>query len=698
MDNFQEATQPAKNLSHISLRLQKPMSGQDFSENFDQLPGEFTQWAAPRIVSVAKDPIDVLPSELFTFCIQWALPTPDQGYTAVLLQLTAVSSRWQQSIISNPALWTQITINAYDEDSLAMVATSLHLSRESMISLTVCPPMWDEWKPAFSLIASHSRRLRQITLIAAAFSDEFRNLSTIREGYLYCVALKEVLDLVGDLQSITSVDLGTPYHLPVYVPAVTPLGLPTLSPQDFRFPSTLRYMRRWTLQLPLLGTTNLPIYTLRELHTEEPMDSLSSILSNLWQVERLCVTDRDWGFLYVNIPTWTHKVPHPRYDLPNLTIFMYNQPLSDTLISLLPQVATNLRKLALRIPYGMVGFLINALERMSRLEELTLMMSTVKWTRDDTPAVHLRELKPVGTLRSLSLRNHDRPMSLEREDAASVCIDGCGELVSTLVELYPNITEGHIRLGHIMNWIQILPLLQKLNHLRRLSIDGSTRLMNAEGEANLPALEELRVEGDDVLPSIICPNILRLVYDGKSFRQLERFCQRCPALRSLTSSECFVYDHHLNSSSFSHLTNLKVTLWEKGNISEPQQMYLTSLPSLTKISLSGFEQVFCQATFLCLMLLYQPEDCPRLQELEFDSYLEWDCLFLMLEARNLSRNSSLSRISRITMPLIPYHFRSPLASLLRGESVIRPSNEDLSIAATRQVLFDATMCVFTSPQ
>jgi hypothetical protein len=251
-----------------------------------------------------------------------------------------------------------------------------------------------------------------------------------------------------------------------------------------------------------------------------------------------------------------------------------------------------------------------------------------------------------------------------------------------------------------MNWAQVLPLLQSLKHLRYLSIDGSSRLLKAEGEVNLPTLEELRVEGDDILPSIICPNILRLVHDGKSFRQLERFCRRCPALRSLTSSECFVYDHQLNrlaSNPFPHLINLKVTLLEGDYMSEPQQIYLTSLPLLTRISLSGFDGVFGQATLLCLMLLYQPESCPRLQELEFEGYPEWDSLFLMLETRNLSRNSSLSRISRITMMLIPYHLRSPLASLLRGESVIRPSNEDLSIAATRQVLFDATMWVLPSP-
>jgi hypothetical protein len=94
-------------------------------------------------------------------------------------------------------------------------------------------------------------------------------------------------------------------------------------------------------------------------------------------------------------------------------------------------------------------------------------------------------------------------------------------------------------------------------------------------------------------------------------------------------------------------------------------------------------------------LLFEPELCPMLQELRFEGYPEWDCLFLMLEARNFSRDSSIARISTLTVSHIPNHLRSPLVCLLRGEFTSRPSNQELSLEATREIVLDENMYVTT---
>lgn len=117
------------------------------------------------------------------------------------------------------------------------------------------------------------------------------------------MALNRVFGLLGDLPSITSLDLGSPRALPLYLPAVPPRGLPVLDPHYFLLPSNLQYMRHWTLKLPILTAGDSPlVYNLRERHTEEPIDNLSTLFPSL-QVENLIFTDRDWAFLYGDIDT-----------------------------------------------------------------------------------------------------------------------------------------------------------------------------------------------------------------------------------------------------------------------------------------------------------------------------------------------------------------------------------------------------------
>jgi len=145
----------------------------------------------------------------------------------------------------------------------------------------------------------------------------------------------------------------------------------------------------------------------------------------------------------------------------------------------------------------------------------------------------------------------------------------------------------------------------------------------------------------------------------------------------------------VDRDSFADVHTIKLILWEPDY---RLMVYLGSCTSLKKISLSGF-RIFRHIISLCLIILYHPEICPTMQELEFDGYPEWDCLFLMLEARNLSQRCGVYRIAKITLALIPHHLRAPLASLLGGEPTTRPSNEELSIEGTREILFDNKMRV-----
>jgi hypothetical protein len=159
-----------------------------------------------------NDPVEISPSELFTGCIELALP--EAGYTSALLQLTMVSTQWNKSLLSTSSLWASITFNRRDEDSLAMIAVSLYLSQNAMISLTVCLPLLEGWKQACDGIVSRSHRIRGITLIGTPLAEEFHNQSPTWEGRICCLALASIIDSIGSPPSIVSIDLGTSYLYP----------------------------------------------------------------------------------------------------------------------------------------------------------------------------------------------------------------------------------------------------------------------------------------------------------------------------------------------------------------------------------------------------------------------------------------------------------------------------------------------------
>lgn len=99
-------------------------------------------------------------------------------------------------------------------------------------------------------------------------------------------------------------------------------------------------------------------------------------------------------------------------------------------------------------------------------------------------------------------------------------------------------------------------------------------------------------------------------------------------------------------------------------------------------------------TMLCFALLHQPEQCPALDEVKFRGWPpDWDALFLMLEKRNFLENSGVSNICRIVLPFIPGELRAPLASLLGGQHIERPSNEELLLGGSQDLIVDETVSV-----
>lgn len=636
------------------------------------------------------DPLSVLPFEIFTACIKLALPLPERGYTATLLQLTLVSKQWNQTLVYTPTLWSTITVNSCDEDSHATITTSLNLSGDTLISLTICPPIGSDWEQLCGIIIPFTHRIQHITFIADTYSEAIWHPQSDR--VIYIDALATVLKSFKNLPSIVSINLGTSFSLPIPTKCRDGAPVPQLLP--IWLPQSTVYTRNWKFAPSSL--VHIPDYlpNLRELHIDEGIDTLGPILDTFYQMERLYFLQPHTNPHEEDLPKPIWKAITSSYIFPNLTCLQYAQPFSQTILNILSKVAEKLTEVHLRVPYDVVPFLTSTLQAMLQLRTLTLVMTTEGLPRFNWIQSVLNESQ-INSLRSFSLYHETEQYSKFWKEPSTTHILRVDELVSHLVTLYPKVTRANIDFGCALKWPKVVQLLQSMREIRFLNLNESESSLYEK--YNLPFLEELHTRGDNILPMLTAPNLLRLEYGGSSITPLVDFCRNSKQLEAIRTSNCFFYDGREFSkleperSPFSLIRDLQIQEDTPMFIHQSATLFLELFPTLTRLSLGGSDFNPGLATFLCLSLLYKPEACPKLEEIVLKGYPEWDVLFLMLEARNLLTGSQWSRISRITLSVIPNHLRSPLTSLLRGEFTARPSNEELSFEGTREIMFDETM-------
>ena len=103
------------------------------------------------------DPLEVLPNEIWTMCMEMAIDGQTNGPLGYLL----VSTAWQRLLADTPSLWTQIYIQN-TEDEMARISTFLHLSNMSSLYvdiMTVLPTT-----DTMQLISANISRVREISI------------------------------------------------------------------------------------------------------------------------------------------------------------------------------------------------------------------------------------------------------------------------------------------------------------------------------------------------------------------------------------------------------------------------------------------------------------------------------------------------------------------------------------------------------
>ena len=111
------------------------------------------------------DPLAILPCELWSMCIAFAIGAQQAGP----LELLMVSTRWAALLADTPSLWTQIYIQN-GEDEMARIATFLHFSKRRSLHvdvMTVLPTT-----ASLQLIAENISRVATISIRPGALDND----------------------------------------------------------------------------------------------------------------------------------------------------------------------------------------------------------------------------------------------------------------------------------------------------------------------------------------------------------------------------------------------------------------------------------------------------------------------------------------------------------------------------------------------
>jgi hypothetical protein len=242
---------------------------------------------------------------------------------------------------------------------------------------------------------------------------------------------------------------------------------------------------------------------------------------------------------------------------------------------------------------------------------------------------------------------------------------------------------------------KLLILLVKQKRLRYFESDmvlapSSRQLPGLE----LSSLESLRIKDAQMFHGMVIPNLVHL-----SATYLENF--EIPAGFTFTQLRSLDIDIGENVEALDDMSNADFPLLKVLSVTflGPHGDFpLPNLSSLMEITISTKSPTFTQGMKFCASLICEPCKYPHLEQINLDSFLEWDLLYLMLRRRNFLQHPFVSRIKTLTLPLLLPKFRPMFGALLEGRHISSvplfwSSMIQLSIQGGQSRLLDSQMFV-----
>ena len=546
-------------------------------------------------------------------------------------------------------LWAHIDVRSSQNDSLATLAVFLKLSRAVQIDLSIWNDLGDKWDGISSLLLPHQQRIRTVNV---------KQEHIITRKLHFSIASKTVQSL---------------RHLP----ALTTIKfVGTLRLGDEEFEEISGYSDGWVFDNLQVSLSKIPkesniLASLGHITTMDTPGDLGPKFAAMQNLTKICL----------------HTSPKAKDTVPVMGVpprlFSLTGPWHspESLFLLIDSVINTLQILTLRIASSQWRQLVGCLVKATKLKELNIYLGRA--TTEKTDGKRIVELSPVRSLETLSVEGDWWAVSAQSQGNFDEVIDDCAAL-------YPGIRSFTLFYNFHSNLRAVRAFLENLNSLEYLRLRG--RPVDGVGQVipiKLPALRRLEAL-HMLLPYISAPNLEWFSVTAGKGLETPRFGSILGAHIRIDPDEFYNLErlHHLYYPELAHLT-LELTV-----VSPVFGVPL--LRSLRGVIIKSEELLDQNATNFCLSMLYFPDSCSLLEEVELSGFVEWDILVLMLERRNFIP-TGVERIHTLRLPLRPPHLENVISSLLDGKFTERPPNEDLSTEGIREVLCSAEVYASLSP-
>jgi hypothetical protein len=584
-----------------------------------------------------SDPIDRLPPEIFIQIISNAASSVsgdrgwiDQNHSFLLL--TLVSTRWMNFIINTPLFWTSVILDESIPHCFSIAATFLQLSRQLPISVKIKWSLTLEGSTIWSEIQKHRNRITRLICDLTSCGTEQASIE-LRKFIekLSPLPLLDILDYVG---WVSSDHATTQYILDVFP------NISQISGLDLSITSIQRLMSRSCKNIVLSGNFN-PMFSLlegnpalRTVSHRMPRRLISSLPSE--KTNPIVRRSVKWTNLYLSYLTVSLSIDITERvtELVSLSIYGYLDSLMQLFINI--DRLCRLRELSL-------GFFIGRSEGIEISGTPFSTNTNIKYLKLSLQMnLYIDEARPVEKMfYGLMMQSLPAVQSLS--------------LIFRKVRGIPSVSKLFD-----MKVLTVLLNLQRLTLYSQLSIDSF----------KLPPCEIL---------NLTLPSQSAFKFSNQTCRQLD------VSWNTFSVTNRAPDDHSLHNQSWPLLEKLTI----------PASFIVDShigFPHLREIFLKcGISQV--ELTRFCVSLALHPTFCPVLGELYMDQCPEWDIFFIMLERRLMWRINGSQPFRSITLPdHTPRSILRYICDILRGRFPERPSNYDLSLFATFEIISDKTMC------
>ncbi|KIM20892.1 hypothetical protein M408DRAFT_29998 [Serendipita vermifera MAFF 305830] len=577
-----------------------------------------------------SDPMKVLPLELCADIIKESINIYDP--VDELLDLTTVSQRWCNIIISLPTLWTTIVFDSTRSDYLAKAGVALSLSGTCELSVKISVP-FELWSDVSPIILTESGRIVSLriddhpldTIVSERILNDFKQLPVLKSLFLptefnpgRCDSRSRNIEFEK-------------------MPLLSTIAGPRPQPLDY---SCSRFIRSRTIFVP------------------EITQDMVNVWSKLSNLINLTILEREV------LPGYSPKAFSS--SLPSVQIFVYYGEAPKRALNLLGPNVTSIT-----VEVHNFRQILDILGRFPQICDLALVM----------PRAFNYGTMDVGTTQASyklvkRLKIHGDMYYQMEVTQLENAITSLGPLYQAFINILPCVRS--LVLGGTLFIDETWSFISSLKQLHDLEVSHCEfHLSNSRSVVNMDYLSSViwPVEPDSVFfcSKIVAPSL-------RSF-QIHIIAAEWTSVGADSMDYCIPETAFPNLASLTIIISKSLT-WNIG--------ICKSLRKLTIHSQIAYEDELMTGSEILEAILRRPRDFPALETIELGHLLfEYDILLLLLERKNINAQPGISPITTIFVnsPL-SYRLLYPITTLLRGKFPDREPNVAFSLIAVGQRMFD----------